>query len=108
MSFNPYYDEDRDYDFNARYDYLSEAYGTEARLLDEQNANERQCFACGEYISKPDVTCEKAECKAEYEDYLAGEQEAEGERRAYEAERQSYGSLSAAAVDYAQNGECPF
>jgi hypothetical protein len=44
--------EDADYDFYARYDYLSEAYGAEARQLDEQNAREGLylCAECGDYL----------------------------------------------------------
>jgi len=107
------YDQDREdaeYHFYAKYDYLQEAYGAEARQLDEQNANERQCGGCGEYISAPDVTCGAPACVADHEEWLQAEAEAEGERRAYAAADAQLGTLSAAEVDFAQHGggELPF
>jgi hypothetical protein len=41
FEFSPDAIEDREYHFNARYDYLSEAFGAEARSLQAQALDER-------------------------------------------------------------------
>jgi len=124
-SFNPYYDEDRDYEFNARHDYEREAYGEEARLLDLQSATEYryQCCECGgdlpvgvlqpEAPARCTVVCSDACADAQATRALAKVEAEEAKREAYFAYGQQgqdayYAELNGGAYEDADEDGCPF
>jgi hypothetical protein len=113
--------EDADYDFYARYDYLAEAYGAEARQLDEQNAREPlyQCGWCGDWlpvgVTQPETgpatkVCSDA-CEAQQADHLVKQAEKLLDAEAAEAERRaSYLAYGQQGVDalWAEDNRGPF
>lgn len=116
--FSPYSQEDADYDFYARYDYLSEAYGAEARQLDEQNAREPlyQCAWCGDWlpvgVTQPEQgpctkVCSDA-CEAEQADHLVKQAEKLLDEEAeLEASYRAYGQQGEDALFALRNGGVP-